>query len=348
MRILCCISSTPAASPATGRLSSMSGNLGFPYSFARTILLSCAAVTSPATKAAACTARPPQRTMMRPFPLPASRLVRLRAVAGQSRLQPDPWGWGGCAPTGGFPSLPQVGQVGGDAFAGMLPGRSSGRHDAVFFDIKPEIDMKTIAIIPAKGNSLRCPHKDLREFMGLPLFLHSAFYAQNEGLAGSKTDIALVACWQGYMNFSRAARHVDALLQVPMDAAFPAPFPQKYKAGQPRRACATPRLPSAMRQCASATANARMTCASPERRPALYFWGNGADVLFFDGTFLPLKWDKWGTEHFQKEADGSYVHLRTWGAKRPKRKKLSLPAFSATVVGESGGIHKTNLCPQMT
>lgn len=42
--------------------------------------------------------------------------------------------------------------------------------------------MKTIAIIPAKGNSLRCPHKNLREFMGLPLFLHSAFYARNEGV----------------------------------------------------------------------------------------------------------------------------------------------------------------------
>lgn len=35
-----------------------------------------------------------------------------------------------------------------------------------------------------------------------------------------------------------------------------------------------------------------------------------ADVLFFDDSFLSLKWDKWGTEHFQKEADGSYVQCQ--------------------------------------
>lgn len=42
--------------------------------------------------------------------------------------------------------------------------------------------MKTIAIIPAKGNSERCPGKNLRSFLGYPLFLYSVFYAQSEGI----------------------------------------------------------------------------------------------------------------------------------------------------------------------
>lgn len=42
--------------------------------------------------------------------------------------------------------------------------------------------MKTIAIIPAKGNSKRCPGKNLRNFLGYPLFLYSVFYAQSEGI----------------------------------------------------------------------------------------------------------------------------------------------------------------------
>lgn len=42
--------------------------------------------------------------------------------------------------------------------------------------------MKPIAIIPAKGNSERCPGKNLRSFLGYPLFLYSVFYAQSEGI----------------------------------------------------------------------------------------------------------------------------------------------------------------------
>lgn len=42
--------------------------------------------------------------------------------------------------------------------------------------------MKTIAIIPAKGFSSRCPGKNLRSFCGVPLFLHSVQYARNEGI----------------------------------------------------------------------------------------------------------------------------------------------------------------------
>lgn len=42
--------------------------------------------------------------------------------------------------------------------------------------------MKTIAIIPAKGQSLRCPDKNIRQFAGRPLFLHSVQYARNEGI----------------------------------------------------------------------------------------------------------------------------------------------------------------------
>lgn len=42
--------------------------------------------------------------------------------------------------------------------------------------------MKTIAIIPAKGESLRLPRKNVREFCGCPLFLLSAFYARQEGV----------------------------------------------------------------------------------------------------------------------------------------------------------------------
>lgn len=42
--------------------------------------------------------------------------------------------------------------------------------------------MKTIAIIPAKSFSERCPEKNLRDFMGQPLFMHSVLYAQREGV----------------------------------------------------------------------------------------------------------------------------------------------------------------------
>lgn len=42
--------------------------------------------------------------------------------------------------------------------------------------------MKVIAIIPAKGRSARLPGKNVRPFAGLPLFLHSVFYARAEGL----------------------------------------------------------------------------------------------------------------------------------------------------------------------
>ena len=42
--------------------------------------------------------------------------------------------------------------------------------------------MKTIAIIPAKGASERLPRKNVRKFCGLELFLHSAYYARQEGV----------------------------------------------------------------------------------------------------------------------------------------------------------------------
>lgn len=42
--------------------------------------------------------------------------------------------------------------------------------------------MQVIAIIPAKGNSERCPGKNTRSFLGCPLFLYSVFYAQAEGI----------------------------------------------------------------------------------------------------------------------------------------------------------------------
>lgn len=38
-----------------------------------------------------------------------------------------------------------------------------------------------LAIIPAKGKSLRCPNKNMRCFDGIPLFLHSVHYAMQEG-----------------------------------------------------------------------------------------------------------------------------------------------------------------------
>ena len=37
---------------------------------------------------------------------------------------------------------------------------------------------KTIAIIPARGNSKRLPQKNIRMLDGIPLFVHSILYAQ--------------------------------------------------------------------------------------------------------------------------------------------------------------------------
>ncbi len=233
------------------------------------------------------------------------------------------------------------------------------------------------------------------------------------GLSGSKTDMAVVACWQGYMNFSRAARHVDALLQASMvlfdsetaaltqrfcesenirpwaflppeverrsfrfstfgkavvlaDWLFPeaelfcladmdvavrtANSPKHTRSGDnaylaslvrsgkltciledglPQEECRFSNAIPLEKQRQAAKARLRHAPASTPHElvrirhrqwsDALRIAGNAAcrihrdddaDVLFFDDSFLSLKWDKWGTEHFQKEADGSYVQCQ--------------------------------------
>lgn len=57
--------------------------------------------------------------------------------------------------------------------------------------------MKHIAIIPAKANSTRCPGKNMRSFLGQPLFLYSVLYAQAEGVApivSTDSDEVIAVC----------------------------------------------------------------------------------------------------------------------------------------------------------
>lgn len=66
--------------------------------------------------------------------------------------------------------------------------------------------MKTIAIIPAKGVSSRCPGKNLRSFCGLPLFLHSVLYAQAEGvepIVSTDSEEVISLCRERNVRFIR-------------------------------------------------------------------------------------------------------------------------------------------------
>lgn len=89
--------------------------------------------------------------------------------------------------------------------------------------------MNTIAIIPAKACSTRCPGKNLRQFVGLPLFMHSVLYAQHEGIepiVSTDSDEVVAVCTQRGVrvvrevvdesNMANCVRQV--LAQVPCEA----------------------------------------------------------------------------------------------------------------------------------
>ena len=66
--------------------------------------------------------------------------------------------------------------------------------------------MKHIAIIPAKANSSRCPGKNLRSFVGHPLFLHSVFYARREGvepIVSTDSEEVMAICQRQRVRFLR-------------------------------------------------------------------------------------------------------------------------------------------------
>lgn len=66
--------------------------------------------------------------------------------------------------------------------------------------------MKTLAIIPAKGCSTRLPGKNLLPLGGLPLFLHSAYYARQEGaeplVASDSQEVLRLAEEHGVRTFA--------------------------------------------------------------------------------------------------------------------------------------------------
>lgn len=65
---------------------------------------------------------------------------------------------------------------------------------------------KTIAIIPAKKDSLRLPNKNMRLFCRLPLFLHSVNYAKQEGIrpvVSTDSDEIIKICEENKIEFVR-------------------------------------------------------------------------------------------------------------------------------------------------
>lgn len=81
---------------------------------------------------------------------------------------------------------------------------------------------RRLAVIPAKATSERCPGKNLRILGGLPLFLHSVYYAQKEGFTpvvstDSEEIISLcrrrsLACVREIVDDSRMENCIEQIL----------------------------------------------------------------------------------------------------------------------------------------